>query len=221
MLKTLLEVKIMKKVFNLKNLKQKTAILVIDMQNDFASQEKNTPERWKQINKIIPNIQKILQRARDNKIPVIYTMEMHRASGVDFGIELDFEEEHCIEGTPGAEIIKELPPKEEDYMVTNKRRYSAFRGTDLEILLRGLKAQNLILTGAFTDVCVLATAMEARALDYRVVIPEDSVVGTNPERHKAALKCIDYVIGYITTTKRVLETLNDNNTTKEKIGRKE
>ncbi|MFB0562010.1 MAG: cysteine hydrolase family protein [Candidatus Lokiarchaeia archaeon] len=201
----------MKKEYDLKNLKHDTAVLVIDMQNDFASQEKNKPERWKQIKKIIPNIQKIIQQARDNKTPIIYTKEMHRASGIDFGIELDFEEEHCIEGTPGAEIIKELTPKEGDYIVINKRRYSAFMGTDLEILLRGLKVQNLILTGAFTDVCVLATAIEARALDYRVIIPEDSVVGTNPERHQAALKCIDYVIGYITTTKKVLETINNKN----------
>ncbi len=197
----------MKKEFDLKNLKQNTAVLVIDMQNDFASQEKNTPERWNQIHKIIPNIQKILQKATDNKIPIIYTREMHRASGVDLGIEIDFEEQHCIEGTPGAEIIEELKPKEGDYLVTNKRRYSAFMGTDLEILLRGLKVENLILTGAFTDVCVLATAMEARALDYRIVIPEDSVVGTNSERHKAALKCIDYIVGYITTTKKMLEAI--------------
>ncbi|MHA1643422.1 MAG: cysteine hydrolase family protein, partial [Candidatus Freyarchaeota archaeon] len=78
---------------------------------------------------------------------------------------------HCIEGTPGAEIITELAPLEKDYIVTNKRRYSALMGTDLEILLRGLRIENLILTGAFTDVCVLATALDARALDYRVIIP--------------------------------------------------
>jgi nicotinamidase-related amidase len=210
------EVKTMKKEYDLKNLKQNTAILVIDMQNDFASQEKNTPERWQQIKKVIPNIQKILQQARNNKIPVIYTKELHRASGVDLGIELDFEEEHCIEGTPGAEIIEKLSPSEGDYIVTNKRRYSAFMGTDLEILLRGLKTQNLILTGAFTDVCVLATAMEARALDYRVIIPEDGVVGTNSERHKAALKCIDYIIGYIITTKKILEAITNNEITLKK-----
>ena len=202
----------MKKEYDFKNLKQNTAVLVIDMQNDFASQEKNTPERWNQIKKFIPNIKKILQSARNNKISVIYTKEMHRASGVDLGIEPDFEEEHCIEGTPGAEIIQELTLEEGDYIVSNKRIYSAFMGTDLEILLRGLKVENLILTGAFTDVCVLATALDARALDYRVIIPEDSVVGTNPERHQAALKCIDYVIGYITTTKKVIKALKDNKT---------
>nr|MDO8076016.1 cysteine hydrolase [Candidatus Freyarchaeota archaeon] len=199
----------MKKEFDLNRLKQNTAVLVIDMQNDFASREKNTPERWEQIKKIIPNIEKILRQARSNGIPVIYTKETHRPSGVDYGIELDFEEPNCIEGTPGAEIITELAPLEKDYIVTNKRRYSAFMGTDLEILLRGLRIENLILTGAFTDVCVLATALDARALDYRVIIPEDCVVGTNPERHEAALKCISYVIGYITTTKKVIDTLKE------------
>lgn len=197
----------MKKEYDLKNLNRNTAVLVIDMQNDFASQEKNPPERWDQIRKVISNIQKIVHQARKHKIPVIYTKETHRASGVDFGIELDFEEEHCIEGSPGAEIIEDLKPQKEEYIVTNKRRYSAFMGTDLEILLRGLKIENLILTGAFTDVCVLATAFEARAKDYRVIIPEDSVIGTNPQRHQAALACIDYVVGYITNTENILHSI--------------
>jgi len=128
---------------------------------------------------------------------------------VDYGIELDFEEPHRIEGTPEAEIITELPPTKKTTIVTNKRRYSAFMGTDLEILLGGLRIETPILTGAFTDGCVLATALDARALDYRVIIPEDHVVGTNPERHEAALKCISSVIGYITTTKKVIDTLKE------------
>ncbi|MBS7250614.1 MAG: cysteine hydrolase [Candidatus Freyarchaeota archaeon] len=198
----------MKKEYDLNKLKKNSAVLVVDMQNDFASREKNTPQRWEQIKRIIPNIKTILQKARDMGIPVIYTKELHRAGGVDFGIELQFEEEHCIEGTPGAEIIEELKPQEGDYLITNKRRYSAFMGTDLQILLRGLKVENLILTGAFTDVCILATAMDARAFDYRVIIPEDAVVGTNIERHQAAIKCIDYVVGHITASKNIIEALS-------------
>ncbi|MEX2707223.1 MAG: isochorismatase family protein [Candidatus Freyrarchaeum guaymaensis] len=65
------EVIVVKKEFDLNRLKQNTAVLVIDMQNDFASREKNTPERWEQIKKIIPNTKKILRQARSNGIPLI------------------------------------------------------------------------------------------------------------------------------------------------------
>ena len=74
---------------------------------------------------------------------------------MDFGRELDGDEDvHCVEGNPNTEIAAEqLGFVPGDYLI-QKRRYSAFFGTDLEILLRGLKADTLLLCGGLTDVCV-------------------------------------------------------------------
>ena len=79
-----------------------------------------------------------------------------------------------------------------DYIVP-KRRYSAFFGTDLEILLRGLKAETLILVGGLTDVCVHYTFVDAHQSDYFCRVIEDCVGGSSEDAHEAALKAMEYL----------------------------
>src|SRR5258708_21308421 len=100
----------------------------------------------------------LVAAARDSQIPVVFIQEVHRPDLVDFGRELDGAEDvHCIEGLRSTEIAaEEIDFRPGDYFVP-KRRYSAFYGTDLEILLKGLKVQTLILTGGLTDSCVHLT----------------------------------------------------------------
>ena len=91
----------------------------------------------------------VIDAARATDVPVVFLQEAHRASRVDFGRELDGDEdEHCVEGWPGTEVAAEVVGLRPDDYVIKKRRYSGFIGTDLEILLRGLKAETLILVGA-------------------------------------------------------------------------
>ncbi|MNN35458.1 Maleamate amidohydrolase [compost metagenome] len=78
-----------------------------------------------------------------------------------------------------------------------KRRYSAFFQTDLEVLLKGLGVNTIILTGAATDVCVRATATDAQQHDYFVFVPRECVAGTTLKQHEAALEHIDYVLGQV------------------------
>ena len=89
-----------------------------------------------------------INKARELDIPVIFIQEVHRPDLVDFGRELDGSEDiHCLEDNPNTEIaVKETGFLPADYLI-KKRRYSAFFGTDFEILLRGLKVDTLILTG--------------------------------------------------------------------------
>ena len=79
-----------------------------------------------------------------------------------------------------------------DYLI-QKRRYSAFYGTDLEILLRGLKVDTLILTGGLTDVCVHYTFVDAHQGDYFCRVIEDCVAGSSIEAHDAALRAMEYL----------------------------
>jgi len=79
-----------------------------------------------------------------------------------------------------------------DYTVP-KRRYSAFYGTDLEILLKALKAETLILVGGFTDVCVHYTFVDGHQGDYFCRVVEDCVAGSSIAAHDAALRAMEYL----------------------------
>lgn len=181
------------------------AILVIDMQRDFI--DEGAPIECPGGRKCIAPIQRLLDLAHQKGLPVIYTQEAHRAEGVDFGRELDGEEPvHCVEGTPGVEIIPDLIPQPGDFLIV-KRRYSAFFATDLDLLLRGLEVDTLILTGVATDVCVRATAQDAQQLNYRVIVPEECVAGTSVEQHRAALRNIAYILGKVLPLNEVMSML--------------
>lgn len=175
--------------------KHRAAVIVIDMQYDFIGKDAVIPCNANE--DLVPSINKLLCFARKSDIPVIYTQELHRASHIDFGRELDGDEPvHCIEGSHGSQIIKELEPQKDDYVIP-KRRYSAFFGTDLQVLLSGLEVDTLILCGVATDVCVRATATDAQQYGYFVKVPRECVAGSNPYRSEAALDNISYLFGKV------------------------
>ncbi|MDJ0950555.1 MAG: cysteine hydrolase [Alphaproteobacteria bacterium] len=135
-----------------------------------------------------------IDKARDCGIPVVFIQEVHRPDLVDFGRELDGDEDvHCLENEPGTEIAaKEMGLLPTDYLI-KKRRYSAFFGTDLEILLRGLRVDTLLLCGALTDVCVHYTFVDGHQADYFCRVIEDCVAGSSLEAHEAALRAMEYL----------------------------
>ena len=183
----------------------RSAVLVIDMQRDFL--DPGAPIATPGGVDLIPRINRLTARARELRMPVIFTQEMHRADKSDFGIELEFEPAHCLEGTPGMDLAKELDVAPSDYRILNKRRYDAFLGTDLETLLRNHRIENLIVTGVCTDICVTSTVQHARNLDFRCYVVRDCVAGTSPERHEAALLCLSHVFGYVVTLAEIEKEL--------------
>ena len=181
------------------------ALIIIDMQNDFIAE--GAPIECPGGRDIIPNIQKAKTWAKNNGIPVFYTQEMHRFQKVDYGLELERNEpQHCLEGTKGVDIIDDLKPEDDDYVII-KRRYSGFYLTDLEILMKSFNKKGLIITGAATNVCVYATALDAMQRDTHAIVLSDGVAGTSTELHEAFLKNIDYVIGDVVTVDELIETL--------------
>ena len=135
-----------------------------------------------------------VDNARERGIPVIFIQEVHRPNHVDFGRELDGSEDvHCLEDDPNTAIaVEQMGFRPDDYLI-KKRRYSAFFGTDLEILLRGLKVETLLLCGGLTDVCVHYTFVDAHQSDYFCRVIEDCVAGSSEEAHEAALKAMEYL----------------------------
>ena len=175
------------------------ALLVIDMQHDFL--DEGVPLEAAGGRDIIPALAATVAAARAAGVPVIYTLEAHRPGRVDSGREADpgmgkdyYPDgsegrplpEHCVEGTRGIEIVSELACAPGDLQVL-KRRYNCFLGSDLDLLLRGLRVETLLLTGVDSNVCVLWTAGEGFQRDYHVRVLEDCVAGTSLEEHAAAL----------------------------------
>lgn len=180
--------------------REATALLVIDMQNDFLLPDAPVPAPGGL--EAIPRIAALAEECRRAGFPVIYTQEMHRPDLSDYGIELEFEPAHCIEGTGGADIVRGLEPQPGDVRIS-KRRYDAFLNTDLDLVLRTRGIRNLLIVGVCTDICVLSTTIHARNLDYRCFVLSDAVAGTSQERHRAAFDCLSLVIAYVGPTDEV------------------
>ncbi|MEP0941506.1 MAG: cysteine hydrolase [Rhizobiaceae bacterium] len=135
-----------------------------------------------------------IDKARECDIPVVFIQEVHRPNLIDFGRELDGDEDiHCLEDDPRTNIaVKEMDFRSDDYLI-RKRRYSAFFGTDFEILLRGLKVDTLLLCGGLTDVCVHYTFADGHQSDYFCRVIEDCVAGSSLEAHEASLRAMEYL----------------------------
>jgi len=170
-------------------------LMMIDFQRDMymPSSEGGIP-RTGGAHERVARARALVTAARNGRIPVIFVQEVHRPDLVDFGRELDGEEDvHCIEGRKSTEIAaEEVDFRPGDYLVP-KRRYSAFFGTDLEILLKGLKAETLILCGGLTDVCVHYTFVDGHQHNYYCRVVEDCVGGSSEAAHDSALRAMEYL----------------------------
>jgi nicotinamidase-related amidase len=151
----------------------------------------------------------IVEAARSSGIPVIFVQERHARTWVDFGRELDGREDvHCLEDDPRTELHPLLRPQPDEYHVP-KRRYSAFFGTDLDILLRGLGARTLVLFGTLTDVCVHYTFADAHQHDYVVRVAADAVGGSSLPAHEASLLAMEYLqTGAVRLTREIVAALS-------------
>ena len=188
------------------------ALIVIDIQaSTFIddSDERSIPnmpgyrERMQQARRLV-------DKAHDRDMPVVFIQEAHRPDLIDFGRELDGDETvHCLEGDPRTELaVQQMDIRTSDYTI-KKRRYSSFFGTDLEILLKGLKVETLILCGGLTDVCVHYTFVDAHQSDYFCRVVEDCVAGSSLAAHDASLRAMEYLqTGAIRTLDETLSAMD-------------
>lgn len=167
-----------------------TALLVIDFQQDFLQGELLQSVG---ASDVLPKAEKVLAVARAAGLPIIHTKEVHRKQMVDFGRELDGAEPvHCLENRAGTDFHPTLYPVDGEFTI-QKRRYSAFFATDLDLLLRGIKVNTLVLMGTLTNVCVHYTAVDAHQHDYFFYVIEDCCVGADWDAHWSALKAMEYL----------------------------
>jgi nicotinamidase-related amidase len=173
------------------------AVIVIDMLNDFVTGKLKT-DRAKHI---IPNIKRLIQAARNNNIPVIYTNDAH----LPVDPELKKWGEHAMKGTEGAGVIPQLKPAKGDY-VFEKRTYSGFFETGLDLLLREMGVDTMVLTGLDTNICVRHTAADAFFRGYKIVVPKDATEALSGQEYRQGLEYIRKVYdAEITETNDMVE----------------
>jgi nicotinamidase-related amidase len=157
------------------------ALLLIDVINDL-----DFPEAHRLLRFARPMARKLLrlkERARKAGVPVIYVNDNFGRWQSDFRRQV----QHCLRPeSRGHEIVRLLQPEEDDYFVL-KPKHSGFFSTTLEILLRYLGAEALIITGIAGNFCVLFTANDAYMRDYRLMIPADCTASNSAAENREAL----------------------------------
>ena len=178
----------------------RTALAMIDMQNDFVKEGDGllVPDA----EATVPEIQRLLELARASRISIVYSQDTHRPGDPEWKIW----PEHCREGSWGWEIVAELAPGAHD-TVLKKVRYDAFYGTPLDHLLRLWKIDTLVICGTIANVAVHYTAASAALRRYHVVIPRDAVSALEPFDLEASLRQTAFACAGQLTTAEGVRTL--------------
>lgn len=153
----------------------KTAILVVDMQNQFVQEGALLEIPHARV--MVPHLSKLLDICRIHNVVVIYIYHALRGGTIDAGRFADLFEivrnnKVSIAGTENVAIYEGLKPHPGDLLVA-KPRYSAFYGTDLEAVLRSKGIDTLIISGTVTGACCESTARDAFSHDYKVIFLSD------------------------------------------------
>lgn len=181
----------------------RTAVLVVDMLNDFCteggamvlpgSDRLHEPQR------------SVLTAARTAGTSVVYVNDAHR-HGMRHDREFAKRSPHCWEGSWGAQVVDAVAPVEGDHLVT-KRRFSGFFQTDLDLTLKDLAIDTVIVMGVVTNICVRSTVHDAFFIGYRVVVPHDCVAATGPREQESSLYDIGTHFGIVSNAAAVVDAL--------------
>ena len=184
--------------------KGSTAILVVDMLNDFLKPGGKMVLEGGGI--LIPPMRRLLNRARKVGMPVVFVNDCHRC-GLKEDREFKKRSEHCMEGTWGAQVIDELKPKKKDFVVL-KHRFSGFYDTDLDLTLKDLCIDTVIVMGVVTNICVRSTIHDAFFRGYKVLVPRDCVMATGEREQESSLYDIETHFGDVATSETVIEMMS-------------
>jgi nicotinamidase-related amidase len=167
---------------------KRIALLIIDMQNDFVLE--GGLLKVAQGKTVTPMIKTVLEEFRSRNLPVFHILRIHRRDGSDVEInrqELFKNHPFAVVGSHGAAVVDELSPIPGEYVIP-KIRMSAFIGTELDLMLRNLKVEVLVVTGIQTPNCIRTTVFDAIAYNYPVIIVENAVGAQTDEIHAANIR---------------------------------
>jgi nicotinamidase-related amidase len=167
----------------------KTALIVIDMLNDFLDPG-GSLYVGAQAREIIPFVAQKIAAFRDEGRMVIFVCDAHAADDLEFRAF----PAHAVKGSWGAGIIPELTPAPGDLRV-DKTRHSAFDDTNLDDLLQPAQVEEVHLVGVLTSICVLATVKDLFHRKLPGLVYRQGVADSDPKAHAAALQLMQRDLG--------------------------
>lgn len=210
----------------------RTAVLVIDMQNDFCHRDGVGAKKgrdWRSAEAIIPRLGAFLDKARAVGVRIVYCLNDQRADALylapaEIGRRMKKSGGDpllwTIEGTWGHDVVAPLAPRPGDVIV-RKHRPSAFYQTDLGMVLRTQRIVSLVITGVGTRGCVESTARDAQSRDFYIVIPEDTTASQRSEWYEAAMllaASLYHWIGPSTEIEAIWDKLGSREQRKREVG---
>ncbi len=166
------------------------ALIVVDMQKDFIEGSLPVPGA----RDIIPNINRYIKVFAEKGCTVVFTRDWHPENHASFKENGGLWPRHCVAGTEGAMIHKDITLPKEGFFVINKGTspdfdaYSGFQDTKLDALLRERGIKRIFLCGVATEYCVKATAEGGLNLGYQVFLLLDAIKGVGEEASRKALE---------------------------------
>jgi len=192
-----------------------TALIIIDMQKDFCYDGFATSRAGRPLDaakSIIPTLVDFRKAAREAGVLVVHVgFETYLDHMSDSGPWLSqrrrstyASDKIALTGDEGMDFIPELTP-EKDELTVRKHRYSAFKGTDLDMLLRAQDIRTVVPCGVSTNVCVESTLRDAFEHSYYVCVAQDACASWDMDLHAATLKTANARFGLVLTVKEISE----------------
>ena len=190
----------------------KSALLVVDLQNDYCHWQGAEVLNGGDVTRrtaILPAVQRLIDAAHRASTPVIFirTEHDHTTTSPAWAYRRrDVRNPFCVTGTWGAEYFG-VEPGPDDLEIT-KHRFSAFVGTDLELRLRALGRETLIIAGVDTNVCVESTMRDGYMHDFSCVLVTDATAAGTVEEHEASCATLGRYFGWTAKTATVAAMLD-------------
>lgn len=185
------------------------ALVVIDMENAFI--DPTSPLCIKNALATVPVCGKVIEKARERKIPVFFVNRVYRKNGsdVEFARYQNWYDgdRYLAPGSTGPlsiDVPKEFKPKEGDYCIV-KPRFSAFFQTELDLIFRRLGIRTVILIGTTTPNCIRTSCYDGLSLDYNILIIEDCCSSNTEEIQLVNMEDMQRVGAIITSSERFCE----------------
>lgn len=181
-----------------------TALLAIDVQNDFCAPGGHTEARLGRdvadCQAVVEPIEQLAAAARRAGVPVVWIKADYDRAYLSPPIHArqvarGMEKAYCVSGTWGAGFYRVSP--EDGDLVIEKHRHSAFAGTELDQMLRDRGIRTVAVAGVQTHVCVESTLRDASARGYYVVVPRDCVGSYDRDLHDKTLRCVEMHFGEV------------------------
>ncbi|ODT31021.1 MAG: isochorismatase [Kaistia sp. SCN 65-12] len=185
--------------------KTRTAVIVVDMINEFC--KPGGAMVLPGYETLVPHQLAVIEAAREVGAPVFWVHDVHRAN-MRRDREWVKRTPHCVEGSWGTEIIEDLGARDDEIHII-KRRYSAFFQTDLDMTLKDMQVNQIVVFGVVTNICVRSTVHDAFFNGYEVVVPQDCCAATGPREQESSLYDIATHFGVVSTAADVVASLKN------------